>query len=59
MPLIPAGKVVVDRSDVRIAVGMAGPAKGLGGTGNVVQYAIQQHRRTMHINPTNHCVAEL
>lgn len=46
-----AGKLVVDSSDHLIAVWNGLPAKGLGGTGDVVQYALEKHKKVIHINP--------
>jgi hypothetical protein len=47
-----AGKRVVDRSDLVIAVWDGKPAKGLGGTGDVARYALQRQKRIVHLNPT-------
>ena len=46
-----AGKRVVDLSDVLIAVWDGKKAAGLGGTGDVVDYAKQISKRIMHLNP--------
>ena len=46
-----AGKKVVDTSDLLIAVWNGEPAAGLGGTGDVVQYAQQHKKKIFHINP--------
>jgi hypothetical protein len=48
-----AGKRVVDRSDLLIAVWNGKPAKGKGGTGDIVQYALEHGVPTVHINPTD------
>jgi hypothetical protein len=53
-----AGKNIVNRSELLIAVWDGKPAVGLGGTGDIVNYAMRQHMRTIHINPTTHNVAE-
>lgn len=53
-----AGKRVVDLSDLMIAVWDGNPAAGLGGTGDVVNYAVQQRKRTLHLNPITHEVTE-
>lgn len=54
-----AGKTIVDRSELLIAVWDGKPAVGLGGTGDIVTYGIRQHMRIIHINPTTHNAAEL
>lgn len=46
-----AGKLVVRLSDLLIAVWDGKPAVGLGGTGDVVEYAKSYGRRLFHINP--------
>jgi hypothetical protein len=46
-----AGKRVVDLSDLVIAVWDGQPPKGLGGTGDIVQYAIDRSRPLIHLNP--------
>lgn len=46
-----AGKQVVDRCDCLIAVWNGLPAKGLGGTGDVVKYALEKHKKVIHIDP--------
>lgn len=46
-----AGKRVVDLSDLVIAVWNGQPAKGLGGTGDAVKYALSQKKGVLHINP--------
>jgi hypothetical protein len=46
-----AGKRVVDLSDLLVAVWDGKPAAGLGGTGDVVEYAKSQGKRHVHINP--------
>jgi hypothetical protein len=54
-----AGKKVVDISDLLIAVWNGLPAAGLGGTGDVVHYALQNKRKVFHINPMIQKVSEL
>jgi hypothetical protein len=54
-----AGKMMVDRSELVIAVWDGKPAAGLGGTGDVVGYAMQQGKTAIHVNPSNHVVKEL
>jgi hypothetical protein len=46
-----AGKRVVDDSDIVFAVWNGRPAKGKGGTADVVAYAKQRGRPVLHINP--------
>jgi hypothetical protein len=46
-----SGKRVVDLSTLIVAVWDGGPAAGHGGTGDVVNYAAQQFKRTVHLNP--------
>jgi hypothetical protein len=54
-----AGKQVVNRSELLLAVWDGKPAAGLGGTGNVVAYARQCGRPVRHINPANRAVTEI
>jgi hypothetical protein len=54
-----AGKKVVDEADMVLAVWNGLPAAGLGGTGDVVAYAIQQGKTVFHINPVKRVVIEL
>lgn len=51
-----AGKAVVDRSDFIIAVWNGRPAKGLGGTADIVRYAQKQGKEVVHLNPTTQTV---
>jgi hypothetical protein len=51
-----AGKRVVDLSDLLIAVWDGKPAKGLGGTADVVEYARQKQKPIMHLDPVRHVV---
>jgi hypothetical protein len=53
-----AGKKVVDTSDLLIAVWDGKPAAGLGGTGDVVQYAIRHKKQIFYINPITKEVIE-
>lgn len=46
-----AGQRVVDLSDLVLAVWDGNPAKGKGGTGDVVAYAVQKRVPLIHINP--------
>jgi hypothetical protein len=52
-----AGKLMVDNSDMIIAVWDGKPAKGLGGTGDVVRYAIEMKKKIIHINTLDHKVS--
>jgi hypothetical protein len=52
-----AGKQVVDLADMMIALWDGKPAKGLGGTGDVVHYACSRQKRVVHINPITHTVS--
>ena len=54
-----AGKVVVEGSDVLLAVWDGLPAKGKGGTGDAVEYALSRGHRVIHINPQTQTVQEL
>ncbi|HEV2765077.1 MAG TPA: hypothetical protein VGV38_18995 [Pyrinomonadaceae bacterium] len=54
-----SGKLVADRSELLIAVWDGLPAGGLGGTGDVVRYAVQRGKTTVHLNPVTQEVAEL
>ena len=46
-----AGKYVVDHSDVLFAVWNGKAAKGLGGTGDIVEFAKMKKKEIIHINP--------
>jgi hypothetical protein len=46
-----AGVRVVDLSELVVAVWNAMPAGGLGGTADIVHYAIAKRKRIVHINP--------
>lgn len=48
-----AGRVVADQSDILFAVWDGLEAKGLGGTGDVVEYAKQAGKYIVHIDPIN------
>lgn len=54
-----SGKRVVDQAELLIAVWDALPALGLGGTGDVVRYALQQSKKTIHLNPITQEVKDL
>ena len=46
-----AGKRVVQMSDLLIAVWNGKPAAGLGGTADIVKYALESAKEVLHINP--------
>jgi len=54
-----AGKYIVDISDILIAVWDGKKAKGLGGTGDIVNYAIKEHKTIIHINIINYSIHKL
>jgi hypothetical protein len=47
------GKEVVKCSDVLFAIWNGKPARGLGGTADIVQFARRAKRGVVHINPIN------
>lgn len=49
-----AGRLVVDSSDLLVAVWDGKPAAGLGGTADVVSYCRQTGRTVVHIDPFAH-----
>lgn len=53
-----AGQHVVDSSDVVIAVWNGLPAKGKGGTADIVNYALSKGKPLIHINPLSQTVQE-
>lgn len=54
-----AGKKVVDATDLLLAVWDGKPAKGLGGTADIVEYARQKLKQVIHVNPVSHSVTKL
>jgi hypothetical protein len=54
-----AGKRVVELSELLIAVWNGLPATGLGGTSDVVSYAVRRRKKTIHINPITREIDEL
>ena len=54
-----AGKEVVKRSDMIFAIWNGKKAKGLGGTADIVDFAIQQKKQVIHINPVNKTVSKI
>ena len=51
-----AGKRVVDLADYMITVWNEQPAKGKGGTADVVAYAIEKRKRLVNLNPVDRIV---
>ncbi len=54
-----AGRTVVDAVDLLIAIWNGKPARGLGGTADVVSYALNLSKRVLHINPDSRSVSEI
>ena len=54
-----AGKFIVENTDLLFAVWDEQRSKGLGGTGDIVDYARQLSRKVIHLNPITQCVQEL
>jgi hypothetical protein len=54
-----AGKFIVENVDLLFAVWDEQKSKGLGGTGDIVDYATQISRKVIHLNPITGCVQEL
>jgi len=54
-----AGRKVVEQCDVLFAVWDGQPAKGPGGTGDVVEYALAYRRRIVQLDPVRRVVAAL
>lgn len=52
-----AGKTVVDLSELLLAVWDCEPARGLGGTGDIVRYAMLKQKDIIHLNPVEHSVS--
>ena len=53
-----AGKCIADQSDQILAIWDGQPAKGLGGTGDIVAYALASRKKVIHINPISHVVTK-
>ncbi len=51
-----SGKRVVDLSDLLILVWNGKPAAGLGGTGDIAEYARQTQKAVIHLNPETQTV---
>jgi hypothetical protein len=54
-----AGKRVVDMAELLLAVWDGLPAKGLGGTADIVTYATQQRKEVIHLDPCKRLVTRL
>ena len=54
-----AGKQIVNLSDMVIAIWNGLPAKGLGGTGDIVKYALSLKKPVAHLNPLTQTVREI
>jgi hypothetical protein len=54
-----AGKYVADHSELLIAVWDGKPAAGLGGTGDVVAYALRNNKKVFQINPSARTALEI
>ena len=54
-----AGKRVADLADLLIAVWNGKPAAGIGGTGDIVEYALHAGKRIVHLNPENQLAVHL
>jgi hypothetical protein len=54
-----AGKEIVYRSDMIFAIWDGLPAKGLGGTGDIVKYARTLNKSVIHINPASQTVSSI
>jgi len=46
-----AGKFIAEHSDILFVLWDGRPAKGVGGTGDVFEYALKQKTKVVHINP--------
>ena len=54
-----AGKRVTELSELVVAVWNGRGAQGLGGTADVVEHAVTQHKTVVHINPVTSRVTEI
>ncbi len=54
-----AGKAIVDGADLLIAIWNGKPARGYGGTADVVDYALASKKKVRHINPASRTVNDL
>ena len=46
-----AGQKIVDEVDLLLAIWDGKPARGLGGTGDIVEYALSKEKSVLHLNP--------
>lgn len=53
-----AGKEVVDRSEIMLAVWNGQKARGLGGTADIVKYALARKSIVIHINPITRVIKD-
>jgi len=53
-----AGKKIVELSEIILAVWNGLPAKGLGGTADVVRFALENNTRVIHIDPVKRRVVD-
>lgn len=54
-----AGKKIVDSTDLIFAVWNGNKAQGLGGTGDIVEYARHRRKKVIHINIVDHIISEI
>lgn len=54
-----ASKILVEKSDFIIAIWDGKPAKGFGGTGDVVNYAVQADKKVIHVDIINRKISNL
>lgn len=54
-----AGKTVINMSAFVVAVWDGMPAQGLGGTADIVNYALQLKKRVVQLNPLNKTISEI
>jgi hypothetical protein len=54
-----AGKQIANLSDMMIAIWNGLPAKGLGGTGDIVKYALSIKKPVVHLNPVTQTVRKI
>jgi hypothetical protein len=54
-----AGKKIANLSDVLLTIWNGLPAKGLGGTGDIVKYALSIKKPVVHLNPITQTIREI
>ncbi|MBN2315429.1 MAG: hypothetical protein JXM79_15980 [Sedimentisphaerales bacterium] len=54
-----AGRRVVDLVELIIAIWDGKPSKGLGGTGDIVKYALDNNKKVVHFNPIDKEIEEI